>query len=394
MKHIWNKILYLMELQRWNKKFYYISNILLARILFWGKKKTTKGLWLIANGEDTFGNNVKYMYEYLHNNTNVQLYWICDKKNMPILRQKGISNLVIRGSLKNYYLAQIAEVGIYTHNDSDIAPKWYRWFPRKTVLVDLTHGDMGNKILAPDYISDFALDIWCCSSEFERQLVIRAGCAPERAIITGMARYDGILEREIYRRPQKVLLMPTWREWYFNGDKDFKKTELFKQYNRLISFLKELGYDVTFILHHCFSEYYKEDIKRIWPDIYVVENSSRIQSELLDNDLLITDYSSVLFEFIYQRKPLILFWYDEKEYNMLSGKRVRSGGTYPEFQKIMESYICRTSTELEDRLITYRKGKEIPIPPKDIFFKFSDQNNCYRIYLAILSALQNVQNEK
>ena len=252
----------------------------------------------------------------------------------------------------------------------------------------MTHGNTGQKRLASNYISDFALDLWCCCSEFERKIIIQAGCSPEKAVVTGMARYDAIpvINADIKEQnPKKIMIMPTWREWYLNGDKRFVNTDLYQRYNDIILFCKATGYEVTFVLHNKFSDYYHDDLSKIWSGIRIVESSANIKKELMENDLLITDYSSVLWEFIYQNKPILLYWYDVKEYNALSGKIIHSGGTYPEFEELMKKCICYNSEEIKRKLEDCKKRDELQcfIIGRKQFFTFTDQHNCQRIYLEI-----------
>ena len=99
----------------------------------------------------------------------------------------------------------------------------------------------------------------------------------------------------------------------------FKFTNYFNFYNslindeRLISFMKKFNYTGIFCLHPCFSSQHIDFTRN---NIFSIRNKCIYQNDLIKASLLVTDYSSIFFDFAYLRKPIIYAHFDYKEYRM------------------------------------------------------------------------------
>ena len=71
---------------------------------------------------------------------------------------------------------------------------------------------------------------------------------------------------------------------------------------------------LNYCLHHEFS-HYKEmlEIQNLKLN-YITEQ--QISDTLMKSNLLITDFSSVIFDFIYQKKPIIIYIPDSEDPNI------------------------------------------------------------------------------
>ncbi len=104
-----------------------------------------------------------------------------------------------------------------------------------------------------------------------------------------------------------------------------------------------------------------------------------------ESDLLVTDYSSVAFDFAYLRKPVIYYQTDKEEF--FSGAHTYEKG-YFDYEGDGFGEIECSVEALVDRIIEYMKNgcelKEVYRERIDATFPFSDQNNCKRVYEEIL----------
>jgi CDP-glycerol glycerophosphotransferase (TagB/SpsB family) len=110
-----------------------------------------------------------------------------------------------------------------------------------------------------------------------------------------------------------------------------------------------------------------------------IDYENTYQDLFKSSDLLITDYSSVAFDFAYIKKPLVYYQYGN-DYNFKEGyfkyKTMGFGEvitTQKELIKIIEEYLknnCQMKEEYKSRV--------------DNFYKYKDKNNCKRVYDAIL----------
>ena len=152
---------------------------------------------------------------------------------------------------------------------------------------------------------------------------------PDGAVVYagGLCRYDLLHDAQPDNRT--ILLMPTWRVWLepgspriieVEGTADFLKTDYYLKWMEFLNskeiedILAENTLDVVFYLHpqlQKYREHFHTTNKRI--HIASQENTD-LQFLIKSSKMLITDYSSVYFDFIYQKKPVVYYQFDEAKY--------------------------------------------------------------------------------
>lgn len=149
------------------------------------------------------------------------------------------------------------------------------------------------------------------------------GVSPHSILRTGIPRtdifYNSLEKQQIYQhmktlfpciKNKKVILYaPTFRDHQLENYElafDLKKLhkELSEEY---VLFIKQHP-SVSFVLHEEYNGF-----------IYNVSNYYDTNHIFLITDLLITDYSSVAFEYALLEKPIIFYAYDMEEYRLTSG---------------------------------------------------------------------------
>ena len=215
--------------------------------------------------------------------------------------------------------------------------------------------------------------------------------------LTGLARYDKLYNNN-YTLKKQIVIIPTWRKYLVSSidvktgkrifNKDIKTTEFYKNYNNLLNndellkFLSENNYKIKFIPHANMQEQVKFFDKNELVEIE--SNSINFCQEFSENSILITDYSSVFFDFAYLKKPIIYFQFDKDEF--YQGQIYDKGYFTHEkdgFGKV--AYTINDVIEEIERIIKndcildekYKKRIEK-------FYKFYDANNCKRIYDEII----------
>jgi CDP-glycerol glycerophosphotransferase (TagB/SpsB family) len=169
--------------------------------------------------------------------------------------------------------------------------------------------------------------------------------------------------------------------------KDFTGSDFFLFYNRLIhderllAAMRAHGYTGKFYLHPVFESQMK-DFKS--SDVISVGASVADYQEIFkESDLLVTDFSSVAFDFAYLKKPLVYAQYD---FDQFYEKHSWDKGyfSYPEngFGPVLYAYDA-----VVDAIISYVETgcimEELYKKRVDDFFAFTDRNNCERVYRAI-----------
>lgn len=129
-----------------------------------------------------------------------------------------------------------------------------------------------------------------------------------------------------------ALYAPTWR-----GNVG-KETDIKKKVKTIISNIQEnldSEYQLLLKVHPLLYKYFKDD--KELSNLFIPD-SIDVNETLSIVDLLITDYSSIFFDFYIKNKPIILYIYDKEEY--LSDR-----GTYLEFSDL-NCYVAENKDEL------------------------------------------------
>lgn len=142
-----------------------------------------------------------------------------------------------------------------------------------------------------------------------------------------------LMKYNISSNKKIVLYAPTFRD-------EVKYNNVFN-YLDLKEFNENLGeeYILALRLHPKIKNFYKEDISDNgqYIDVSDYENEQEL---ILMSDILITDYSSIMIEFVALNKPVVFFTYDLDSY--LSKER----GFYYDFEKTVPGTIAYNSQEL------------------------------------------------
>tara|TARA_B110000467_G_scaffold55832_1_gene51182 strand:+ start:7006 stop:9000 length:1995 start_codon:yes stop_codon:yes gene_type:complete len=338
---------------------------------------------LFGSGTGLYHDNSKYLFEYyLKKKSKYELVWVTDNKiTYNELMQKKYP-VIMKNSLKCSYYAANAKFYFIT---SELFDCFYFINP-ETKLVQLWHGipikkinydskvDKERLIKKEKYFSSNYLynriDYFICENKSQIKLLSRAFKVDEKKFFPfGQPRTSFNIEnnqvkalREKYYLDQysKVILYaPTFRDIgtstqtidIINNDivADYLLTNNYLLMTKFHPFLANMN------------------INFISKNLIDVSQESDIQILMLISDVLVSDYSSLMFDFHKLNKPIYRFTYDENSY-----KHIR-GGFY------------ETSTDIETHTqiinciseIDINKIKSIDSSFKDdsIFIKLENQIN-------------------
>lgn len=261
-------------------------------------------------------------------------------------------------------------------------------------LIYLQHGVLWAHM--PRYYSyDRVLfDREVVSTTFEMSnLTANYGFQESDLIPCGMPRYDFIDKNQ--QPLKKILLCPSWRQ-YLIGDlknnkrqafpEKFKSSDYFKNISTLLSddnllhLLEKHGYSIELKLHPNFS-CYKKFFEAIESDNFKLARKDTLDSEY---SVIITDYSSYSFDFVYLSRPIIYFIPDETlfyagigHYNRLDISLNEAYGEY-----------AHNAKELVDALERVLEHDCKPLPKYQekyrALFLYQDKSNRERLYKSLM----------
>jgi CDP-ribitol ribitolphosphotransferase len=101
---------------------------------------------------------------------------------------------------------------------------------------------------------------------------------------------------------------------------------------------------------------------------------------LLITDLLITDYSSICFEYSLLDKPMLFFAYDVEEY-------ISKRGFYYEYQSFIPGHLVKDSNQLIEKIQNKDFAQQKVKPFRDYFFDYQDGKASERVVNHLLKKL-------
>lgn len=316
--------------------------------------------------------NAEHLYRYyMKRNNGEQIFYVLSKesKDWTRLQNEGF-NLVEYLSDEHKKLYLTAEYIISSHIAKRIINPFknsikYEYL-RKGKFIFLQHGLMLSEHRGFLDKYSFPLDLFVCSAEEEADMV-KQFSEYSTVKVTGLARYDALnCESKGY-----ILYAPSWNILYKNN---FIGSKYHVEVNKVLSskaintFLEENNLKIKLVLHPEFMKFnkYFQNSK----NVTIVEESELDYNKFISEaNGIITDYSSILFDFIYQGKPVIQY----KPYNLHHP---------PTKLKEHKKYVYEPCNldELEEVLNKIDLKCDTKRSEPNTFFKHVDHKNCERIY--------------
>lgn len=303
---------------------------------------------IFESGRNLIDGNAKSVYDYLINeNNNYKLIWLVNKDaDVTGIDKK---NYAYYKTLKGYYHLATAHYLIKNQSLGSLIKK-----RKGQVYIQLFHGngvlkkmgydvDNSKERVELDHVKEWDYYI---ANDINDEKVIRSSTGYSGKVEKlGMACVDNVIklskdkefkenildELGIIDRNKKIILYaPTFRD--FDLDKDIVDVPIEK-----LSKLK--NYTVIIRLHPLVRE-------KVNPNLFKYDNIVNgcnypdCSGILAISDILITDYSSIFYEFLPLNLPIIFYPYDYQKYVDLRG------GFYVDYENELPGPICYNEEEL------------------------------------------------
>lgn len=325
-----------------------------------------------------FRDNVKAIYDYLIKNGYNKKYRIICALN-DYKKQKPCENVRFMGCFRGIFSFFSCQYAFYCFGKYPIKPR------RGQTVVNLWHGmplkRIGNMLPGFENTDYNYFTHILCTSEFFRDIMKRSfNCSDDQIFICGQPRTDIMLEsaNDTVRGKKLLLWLPTYRDG--NSEIEILSPEQLETLNGLC---KKYGWQVLIKLHPLsnmtvseFSEYRRENIKIIDNNEFECSGMD-LYTLLKQSDCLITDYSSVFFDYLLLDRPIGFAVEDIEDYSSERGFTIEDpcgfmpGEFFSDGKGMLE--FIESVFEGKDRYREKRKKYN------DIFNKFQDSENCRRI---------------
>lgn len=350
--------------------------------------------------KDYFLHNTKYLFLYICNlNSDYKIIYLCDDKEMiKKFNARGFKNVFKRKSFKGFYYSLKSKFWV---TDYDVCAVSNIFLSYGAICLNLWHGIPLKKIVfdnpkteqpSKNPMVKFLRNIvkikdifFFVSGEYEKNCYKTAFLTEgKNIIITGSPRCD-VLKNDIMNSD-------------LFSEKDFEKIRYFKNAGKKVFIymptFRDNGEDVSsFITDTKIREFFKKnnsvlfcklhpadknslDIKSD-EAIYIVNKTTDVYALLKYTDALITDYSSVYFDYLLLDKPIIYYPKDIKKYDI-------ERGFYAPYSEMTAGIKVYSDNELVNSIQGIIDGndsfKEQRKLLRDKMFSYQDGKNCERVF--------------
>jgi CDP-glycerol glycerophosphotransferase len=260
--------------------------------------------------------------------------WVSDSR-MPnyIIKRKGVHYIQTwHGTPLKKLALDMDSVNMAGETDIE---KYKEKFYRNTRTWDYLISQ--NHFSTEVFQSAFAFDKTMLEIGYPRNDILFSGNNKE---------YIADLKKEMGLPPDKkvILYAPTWRdnEYYEKGAYKFNQVLDFNL------FRKKLGDEYVCVVKYHYLVKETLDWSNYQGFVYKYDMCEDIAKLYLVSDILITDYSSVMFDYSVLKRPMLFFAYDLEDY------KDNLRGFYFDFLKEAPGPITRTTKELIDSIVNYK----------------------------------------
>lgn len=309
----------------------------------------------------SYSDTPKYIYEYLAKNYpgEYKFVWVLNDKSYTLPYE---GQIVKRFSRKYAYYMGIAKYFVFNTRQ----PLWFRK-REEQIFLETWHGTPLKRLAfdqeevtaaSPSYKTQFyrqkqEWDFLIAANKFSSDVFRSCFMYDGPMLETGYPRNDLLKDPnrdeitiELKKKcgiplsKRTILYAPTWRddEYYGNGSYKFQiklNLEMMK---------KELGDEYVVILR---THYYiadNIDLTGLEDFAYNLSKYDDVTEIYLMSDILITDYSSVFFDYAGLRRPMLFFTYDLDKYRDILR------GFYIDMEKELPGPLVYTTEEVINRI--------------------------------------------
>lgn len=372
---------------------------IVVRTMYHFLKKGKQKIWLISDRVDRGDDNGEVFFEYLmeHKPDDVDAYFVLEKKSADYDRIRQLGRTLEPFSWKHKLYHLLSDFVISSQGNFAVVNPFGRFGKNyKDIMSDgkfvfLQHGVTKDDVSS--WLNLYNRNMYgfvvTTKQEYDSVFEYNYYYEPERIWLTGLPRYDRLYHDE----KKYITIMPTWRKalapsrdgrgvWQVADD--FEESSYYRFYNGLLNHPElirragELGYQICFMPHPNTVSALDKFVQH--PSVKFFDLNTSYRKIFAETDLMLTDYSSVAFDFAYLRKPIIYSQFDHDEF--FNGTHSYTEGY---FDYVTDGFgeVEYTMEDTVNRIIEYMENgcvlKEMYRKRIEETFSFHDQECCRRV---------------
>ena len=362
-----------------------------------------QNIWLIEEKHTEERDNGYHLFSYLcKEHPEIGAYYVITKDSADIQKVTSIGKVIDDGSFRHYlyFLGAKYNIGSQPYGAAPQPASWNnrlrKIYRKDQKLIFLQHG-ITKDDLPMLYYENTHYDLFVSGAKPEYDYILKNyGYTQKNLKLLGFCRFDNLHNSN----PGKtILVMPTFRKYLAAKDREhfateeevqkFKGSSFYQRFSELLTnedlkrALKLFDYNLIFYLHYSLQSF-TECFRTFEDDTIIIADRLHfdVQRLLMDSAILVTDFSSVFFDFAYMEKPEIYFQPDEKEYRT---QHYSKG--YFDYCKDGFGPVFFDSKKAVDYLIDLMRNDCIIekqyLDRINSFFAIRDIHNCERTFQAI-----------
>ncbi len=280
-------------------------------------------IWLVGEmpykAQDTGLAFFRYLREH---HPEIDAYYVIDPDSPEARNVAPLGNVLAYRSKEHIRATLLADRVFSSHHPDFLYPVRTKGFRRsvRATKVFLQHGVMGTKWMVPNYgrtVDGFETDLFIVSSEREKEYIVGDfGYEARDVAVTGLSRFDTLLAPDTPVLRQ-LLILPTWRDWltdvdaYLSSEYHQRWTDLLHD-PRLHALAADQGLEIVFCLHpnmQRFTSLFSDVPVRV-----ISQGEVDVQHLMKQSAVLVTDFSSVGFDFSFLHRPVVYYQFDQTRF--------------------------------------------------------------------------------
>src|SRR5574344_86840 len=285
-----------------------------------------KDLWLVCEDRMEARDNGYWFFKYVvENHKDQEIVYAIDSKSQDYQKVSGLGKVIPYGGFIHwiYYLTASKNISSQKGGKPNAAFCYFLEINGilKNCRIFLQHG-----ITKDDmdwlYYKNTRFSMFICGAKPEYEYVAKKfGYPKEYVQYLGFSRFDNL--QNVTSDHKKILVMPSWRSWFSLKSKnedgkieDFERSEYYIRWSQFLNdkkldeILDRSGLTLYFYPHRNMQKFLTEFKSKSKHVVFADCQNYDVQTLLKECAVLITDFSSVFFDFIYMKKPVIFYQFD------------------------------------------------------------------------------------